>query len=127
MSTYFTAVETSEGLVHVLTKTRWLTVFPMPNTSVMPNGADNLKCLGSFIKWSTGDSTMLARLHEAIVNVVKESGASGVVEIGNSIKMTERLARVVGADWHDIVKQASQDGTPFPVDDDVLAHIKNFA
>lgn len=126
MSTYSTAVETSEGLVNVLTKSRWLAVVPMPHTSVMPQGPGDLKGLGSFIKWSTADSAMLSTLHEAIVKLVKEFGASGLVEVGNSIKTTAHLAGAIGADWHDVVKQATQDGIVFPIEDNVLAYVKNF-
>jgi len=126
MSTYFKAVDTSEGSVHVLTKTRWLGFIPMPHTSVMPQGAADLKRLGTFIKWTTRDATTLATLHEAIVRLVQQNGVSGLVEIGNSVKMTERVASTVGGDWRDIVKQAVRDGVAFPVPDEVLRYIKGF-
>jgi len=126
MSALFTAINTSEGLVHVVTKTRWLWVLPMPHTSVMPHGPADLKRLGSFIKWSTTDAAVLATLHNAIVALVKETGASGLFEIGNSVKMTERLAGAVGGDWHDIIKRASKDGVHLPIPDEVLMHVKNF-
>ena len=51
--TYFKALDTSEGQVRVLTKTRWMGFIPMPHTSVTPHGAADLKRLGTFIKWST--------------------------------------------------------------------------
>jgi hypothetical protein len=66
-------------------------------------------------------------MHEAIVALVNKTGTSGLAEIGNSVKMTERLASEVGADWHDIIKQASEDGVPLPIPDEVLMHVKSFA
>ncbi|SRR5258708_9859785 len=125
MTTYFNALDTAEGLVHVLTKTRWLGFIPMPHTSVMPHAAD-LKRSGTFMKWTTRDATTLGTLHEAIVRFVQQNGVSGLVEIGNTVKMTERVASTVGADWHDIVKQVAQDGVAFPFSDEVLKHIKGF-
>jgi hypothetical protein len=125
MSTYFKALDTSEGLVHILTKTRWLGFIPMPHTSVMPQGAA-LKRLGTFIKWTTRDAAALASLHEAIVRLVRQNGVSSLVEIGNSVKMTERVASAVGGDWRDIVKQAAIAGVAFPVPDEVLRYIKGF-
>ncbi|MGA7079411.1 MAG: hypothetical protein WBQ43_21005 [Terriglobales bacterium] len=99
----------------------------MPHTSIMPHGPADLKRLGTFIRWSSKDTTTLATLHEAIVRLVQQNGASGLVEIGNMVKATERVASVAGGDWHDIIKQASQDGVPFPITDEVLMHVKSFA
>jgi hypothetical protein len=98
MSTYFKALDTSEGLVHVLTKSRWLGFIPMPHTSVMPHGTADLKRSGTLIKWTTRDATTLATLHEAVVRLVQQNGMSGLAEIGNSVKMTERVASAVGGD-----------------------------
>ena len=98
----------------------------MPHTSVMPQGAADLKRLGTFIKWTTKDATTLATLHEATVRLVQQNGVSGLAEIGKSVKMTERVASAVGGDWHDIVKQAARDGVAFPVPDEVLRYIKGF-
>ena len=126
MSTYFKALDTSEGRVHVLTKTRWMGFVPMPHTSVMPHSAADLKHLGMFIKWTTNDPATLATLHDAIVRLVEQVGISGLVEIGNSVKMTERIAKTFGGSWQDIVKQAAKDGVAFPVPDDVLKYMKGF-
>ncbi len=126
MSTYFKALDTSEGQVHVLTKTRWMGFIPMPHTSVTPHSAADLKRLGTFIKWTTKDPPMLSTLHDAIVRLVEQVGISGLVEIGNSVKMTARVAKTFGGTWHDIVKQAAQDGVAFPVPDEVLRYIKGF-
>ncbi len=69
---------------------------------------------------------MLGTLHDAIVALVKKTRASGLVEFGNSVKMTERFAGAVGGDWRDIIKQASKDGVPLPIPDEVLMHVKSF-
>jgi hypothetical protein len=126
MSTYFKAFDTSEGQVHVLTKTRWMGFIPMPHTSVTPHSAADLKRLGTFIKWTTNDPVTLATLHDAIIRLVEQVGISGLVEIGNSVKMTSQVAKTFGGSWQDIVKQAAQDGVAFPVPDDVLRYIKGF-
>lgn len=126
MSTYFKTLDTNEGQVDVLTKTRWMCFVPMPYTSVTPQKAVDLKRLGTIIKWTTNDPVMLAKLHDAIVRLLEEVGISGLVEIGNIVKMTERVAKPFGRSWRDIVKQAAQDGVSFPVPDDVLRYIKGF-
>ena len=126
MSAYFKALDTSEGQVHVLTKTRWMGLFPIPHTSVTPHNAGDLKRLGSFIKWTTKDPATLATLHDAVVRLVEQVGISGIAEIGNTVKMTERVAKSFGGDWHDIVEQAGQDGVAFPVPEDVVRYMKGF-
>ncbi len=125
MSKYFTAVDTDEGSVHILTKTRGMGFVRMPHTSVTPRSAADMKRLGSFIEWSTNDAAALAALHESVVRLVQQHGAAGLVEIGNMVKTTERVASAVGGDWHDIVRQAAQDGLPFPIPDEVLKHVKS--
>ena len=98
--------------------------FPMPHTSVTPRRAGDLKRFGTFIKWTTSDPATLSTLHDAIVRLVEQVGISGLVEIGNSVKMTETVAKTFGGSWHDIVKQAAQDGVAFPVPDDVFRYMK---
>ena len=126
MSTHFKVLDTSEGQVHILTKARWLGFVPMPHTSVVPHRATDLKSLGTFIKWTTSDPATLATLHDGIVRLVEQVGITGLVEIANSAKMTQRVAKTFGGTWHDIVKQAAQDGVPFPVPDDILRYMKGF-
>jgi len=126
MSTYFKSLNTNEGLVHVLTKTRYLGLIPMPRTSVMPHKAANLKRLGTFIKWTTNDPTVLAKLHDAIVSLVEEVGISGLFEIAHCVKMTERVVGRLGIDWRGAIKEAIQKGILPPVPDDVLRYIKGF-
>jgi len=126
MSTYFRAVETNDGQVHVLTKSRWMGFFRMPHTSVTPRSATDVRRLGTFIKWTTSDPATLLALHDAILRLVEQFGASGLVEIANSVKMTARVAKTFGGSWRDIVKAAAQDGVAFPVPDDVLRRMKGF-
>lgn len=129
MSTYFKVLDTNEGRVYVVTKTRWLHIFPIPHTSVMPHRASGLKHLGTFIKWMTDDPALLATLHDAIVRLVQDVGISGLVEIAQSAKMTERVWKAfggAGSGLHGIVKQAAQDGVSFPVPEHVLKYIKGF-
>ncbi|HXM47079.1 MAG TPA: hypothetical protein VN956_04365 [Pyrinomonadaceae bacterium] len=126
MSTYFNALDIAEGQVHVLTKTRWMGIVPMPHTSVTPRSPGNLKRLGTFVRWTTSDPSMLATLHAAIVRLVHEVGISGLVEVANSVKATTQVARTFGGDWRDIIKQAEHDGVAFPVPDDILKYIKSF-
>lgn len=124
MSSYFKVLSTNEGLVHIVTKTRWILFFPIPHTSVMPHNAPALKRLGTFIKWTTKDETKLSTLHDATVHLVEQVGISGLAEIAKSVKVTERVAKTYGGNWHDIIKQAANDGVPFPVPDEVLRYIK---
>src|SRR6266496_2811120 len=65
-------------------------------TSVTPLRAGDLKGLGTFVKWTTSDPTVLATLHEAVVRLVQEIGISGMVEIANSVKMTAQVAHSLG-------------------------------
>jgi hypothetical protein len=128
MSAQSTIVNTKEGQAHVSTKSRWFYLFPMPHTGAMPYpcGAKDLKRLGVFIKWNTSDPATLNTLHAAIVRSVEDLGISGLVEIANSAKMTEQVAKTFGGRWHDLVRQAAQDGVAFALSDDVLKYIKGF-
>jgi len=126
MSTHFDALETDDGIVHVLTKTRWANLIPMPHTSVMPHRGTQLARLGTMIKWTTKDPDILATLHSRVVDIVKQVGISGVREIADSARMSDRVAKTFGGTWHDVVRQAAQDGVPFPLPDDILPYIKGF-
>ncbi len=123
-NTYFNTLGTSDGPVHILTKTRWMGFISMPRTSVMTHNAVDLKQFGTMIKWTTNDSATLAFLHDAIVHLVKDIGIAGLADIGRSIKMTASVAKTFGGDWRDIVKQAAKDGVALPIHDDVLRYIK---
>jgi hypothetical protein len=80
MSKLSTIVDTSDGQAHVSTKSRWMGVIPMPHTGVLPYpcSAGEIKRVGTFIKWNTNDPATPANLHDAIVRLVQEIGASGL-------------------------------------------------
>lgn len=128
-SKYFEVVDTNEGQVHVLTKTRWLYIFSMPHTSIMPHRGSALMPRGTLIKWTTNDPVLLGTLHDAIVRMVQEVSISGMVEIAQLAKVSERVWKTVGgpgSGLHEIVKQAAQDGVSFPVPEHILKYIKGF-
>lgn len=126
MSTYFKALDTNEGGVHVLTKSRWMGFVPMPHTSVMPHKATDLAHLNTFIRWATKDPAMLGTLHNAVVRLVEEVGISGLAEIANREKNTERIAKTMGLSWRDLAEEAAKSRNAIPILDDVLKHVKRF-
>ena len=126
VSTHFDAFDTSEGVVHVLTKTRWAIIIPMPHTSVMPHRGTQLARLGTMIKWTTKDPAVLATLHARVVDVVREVGISGMRDIADSARMSDRVAKTFGGTWQDVVRHAAEDGVPFPLPDDILPFIRGF-
>lgn len=131
MAAFSTIVETKEGQAHVSTKSRWVAVFPMPHTGILPHpcSAADLKQLGTFIKWTTDDPATLQKLHDAIVRLVQDIGVSGLVEVANSAKMTEQMWKAsggAGSGLQEMVQMAAQDGADFPIPSDVLKFIKGF-
>ena len=70
--TFLTNVETKEGSVTVLTKTRYLFFLSMPRTSVMPQEAGKLRCLGIQFHWKTSDSNVLEHLHHLMIQTLRE-------------------------------------------------------
>jgi hypothetical protein len=131
MNAQSTIVDTKEGQAHVSTKSRWLYLFPMPHTGVMPYpcGATHLKQLATFIKWTTDDPAVLAKLHESICRLVQEVGVSGLVEIANSARMTERVWKTFGGarpGLQEMVEMAAKDGVAFPMPREVLKYLKGF-
>jgi len=131
MSKHSTIVGTKEGQAHVSTKSKWMGVVSMPHTGVTPHpcSAADLKRLGTFIKWTTDDPAVLTKLHDAIVTLVQEVGASGLVEIANSAKMTEQVWRTLGgagSGLKSIAEEAAREGAPFPMPAEVLKYLKGF-
>jgi len=131
MTTFSTYTETPQGQAHVSTKSKWMYFVTMPHTGILPHPciAGDLKRLGTFIKWTTDDPTILARLHKAIVRLVKEVGVSGLVEIAQSAKMAEGMGRTLGGcegSLREILRMAEQDGVQFPMPDEVVRYVKGF-
>lgn len=126
MSEYFKALDTDEGRVHVLTKSRWMGLVPMPHTSVVPHKATDVGRLGTYIRWATKDPAMLSTLHDAVVRLVEEVGISGLFEIANREKQTERIAKSMGISWRELAEEAAKSRDVIPVLDDVLRHVERF-
>jgi hypothetical protein len=131
MSNYSTIAETVEGHAQIMTKSRWMYVVPMPHTSIMPYpcSASDLKRLGTFIKWTTDDPAVLAKLHDSIVSLVQEVGITGMVEIANNAKMTEQIWKRfggAGSGLQDAVEMAAQEGVTFPMPANALKYLKGF-
>jgi hypothetical protein len=122
-------VDTKEGHAHIVTKTKWLYIFPMPHTGIItyPSSGGEWKQNGTFIKWSTNDPVLLINLHDSIVRLVKEFGVSGLAEITNSLKMTEQVWKRfggAGSGMQEMVEMAAKEGINFPLSPDVLKYIK---
>src|SRR4051794_1234940 len=98
----------------------------MPHTSVMPHRGTQLPRFATMIKWTTKDPAVLASLHACIVDVVKQIGIAGMRDIADSALMSDRAAKTFGGTWRDVLRHAAEDGVPFPLPDNVLAHIKGF-
>jgi hypothetical protein len=126
MATFYNAVQTHDGIAHVLTKTRYLGIVPWARTSVTPHSRRELASLGTAITWLTKDPVTLRELHERIVSLVTEFGISGIREIANSARMSDRVAKTFGGSWRDVVASAAQDGVPFPIPEDILRYVKGF-
>jgi hypothetical protein len=131
MSKYSTIVDTEEGQAIVSTSPRWMAFVAMPHTTVMPHPctASELKRFGTVIKWTTDDPALLQTLHEAIVRLVREVGAPGMVEIAKSAKATEQIWKAfggVGQGLQQVAEMASQEGAPFPMPAEVLKYVKGF-
>lgn len=131
MSAFSNIIDTKEGQAHISTKSRWLSIVPMPHTGVMPYpcSARDLKRLGTFIKWTTSNPAVLEKLHESIVSLVQEVGVSGLADIRNSARMTEGVWKTfggAGCGLKETVGMAKQEGIAFPVPDEVLKYVKRF-
>jgi 6-phosphogluconate dehydrogenase len=92
----------------------------------MPHKGSELGRLGTAITWATNDAAILRTLHRRVVELVREFVVSGIREIANSARMSDRVAKTFGGSWRDVVASATQDGVPFPMPDDVLRYVKSF-
>ena len=130
MSTLFEVLETEEGRTFVLTKRRWMCIFPWPHTSVMPEHGGKLKDLGTFVVWSTRDPALLKTLHDAIVRFVREVGISGLFDFANSVKKSERIwneAFPRSESWlQEMSRQAIEEAVDWPMPKEVLRYIRKF-
>jgi len=130
MSKLATIVETADGQVQVMTKSRWMYVFSMPHTGIMaypPSGADFSR--GIFIKWTNDEPPVLQEMHETIVRLVKQVGTSGMTEIADSVKMTEQMWKLTGGSGsgiQEMATEAAQAGVPFPMPANTLKYLKGF-
>ncbi len=124
MPKLLTTIETNEGRVHVITRSRWLYVFPMPYTSVAPHRAADLACLGTFIRWQS--SAPLATCHEAVIHLVKEIGISGVASMAANEKNNERVAKAAGLTYRELLEEAMKSREALPDLDGVLRYVKRF-
>ncbi|MBZ5543623.1 MAG: hypothetical protein LAO07_08085 [Acidobacteriia bacterium] len=69
---FLTRVQTREGEVVVMTKTRYLLVFSVPRTSIMPWQAEDIGRMGVQFHWATKDRNLLEQLHNQLVDVLRE-------------------------------------------------------
>ena len=124
MATYWTTLETDEGQVHVVSRSRWLYIFPMPYTSVVPHRTADLARFGTSIRWQNGAA--LKTCHEAVISLVKERGLSGVASIAESEKNNARIAKELGMTYQELVDQAMRSRGPIPDLDNVLKYATKF-
>jgi hypothetical protein len=96
----------------------------MPHTGVLPHpcSAADLMRLGTVIKWTTNDPSVLKELHGAIVRVVQDIGISGLVDFANAAKTFGGA----GFGVQGMVRMAAEDGLECPIPANVLKFIKGF-
>src|ERR1039457_2907076 len=79
-------VQTAAGEVTVVTKTRFLFLFQMARTSVMPIRFHDLGRDGVQFRWATNDPSRLEQLHNHLVQSLGEgitlADLRGIAEIG---------------------------------------------
>jgi hypothetical protein len=84
-TTFLTRVQTREGEVVVMTKTRYLLVFSVPRTSIMPWRVEQLGRSGVQFQWTTKDRNLLERLHGQVIEVLQEISLTelrGIADLG---------------------------------------------
>ena len=96
----------------------------MPHTGVLPHpcSAADLKRLGTFIKWTTNDPSVLKDLHQAIVRVVQDIGVFGLRDFTSAAKTFGGG----GFGLQFMVRMAAKDGLECPIPANVLKFIKGF-
>ena len=82
-------VQTAAGEVTVVTKTRFLFLFQMARTSVMPIRFHDLGRDGVQFRWATNDPSRLEQLHNHLVQSLGEgitlADLRGIAEIGKRL------------------------------------------
>ena len=82
-------IETPEGTVLVITKTKYLWLFPLARTSVMPSRASELVSRGIQFHWNTSKAKDLEFLHGSLLQTLREglslSDLRGVAELGRGL------------------------------------------
>jgi len=119
-------LQTDDGPVHIITRNRWLYIFPLCYTSIVPNSRKDLGVQGAFIRWNTKDSAIFPSLHAAVVRLVQDVGISGLADIAIGEKRTHRVAKAMGISYRELCDEAIKSREPMPVLDDVLKHARNF-
>ena len=88
-TSYATKIETHEGDVMVLTKTRYLFFLSIPRTSVMPTRMGELGRRGVQFHWTTGNPSALQHLHNSVVQALREgvglSELRAIADIGRKL------------------------------------------
>lgn len=124
MAKYLTILQTEEGPVQVVTRSRWLYIFPMPYTSVVPHRAADLARFGTFIRWQS--SASLKACHDAVIYLLQERGLSGVADVAAGEKRTARVAKAMGITYPELVDEAVRSREAIPDLDGVLKYVKKF-
>jgi hypothetical protein len=126
MTTLVKTLQTDEGVIQIITRNRWLYIFPLCYTSIVPNSRGDLVGRGTFIRWNTTVSAMLPSLHEAVIRLVEDVGISGLANIAAGEKRTHRTAKSMGMSYRELCDEAIKSRDPIPVLDGVLKHVRNF-
>lgn len=126
MSKHVTVVNTDEGHVTVMTKSRWLAIIPIPHTSVVPESYSDLGRLGTFIRWLPSDAAALKAHHAAVVHLVEERGISGVARIAADEKAAARTAKTLGLTYQEMAEEVRNSRAPISDIDDVIRFVKKF-
>lgn len=120
---YVCSVQTAEGMVRIVTHDKACFVFPSPHTSIMPPGMTRSEYVGSTLQWKTRDPAVLADLHDHIAQLVQQLGATGMFEIGKSVKAA---MMIYGPDISKTVQRAKDQGVDFPLPPIVLENLRKF-
>lgn len=83
--TFLTRVSTPDGEVVVMTKTRYLLLFRVPRTSIMPWQPKDLGRLGVQFQWTTKNRKLLERLHNQVIEILREVSLTdlrGIADVG---------------------------------------------